>query len=113
MAVWRKLLPQLPSPDIYLFCFEPATPGADVQARMFGPAMGITEDPATGGAAAAFAGYLWKRRGGPGSWIIRQGVEMGRPSELHVKVTGDSRAISAVRVGGSAVRVSHGTMSVR
>ena len=113
MPVWRKLLPRLWSPDIYLFCLNSTTAGADVRARMFGPAMGITEDSATGGAAAAFAGYLWKRHGGPGSWIIRQGVEMGRPSQLHVEVTGDSRAIGAVRVGGSAVRVSHGTMRVR
>ena len=111
-ARWREVLPQLWSPDIYVFCPEPNTPGVDVRARMFGPAMGITEDPATGGAAAAFAGYLWKRNGGPGRWVIAQGVEMGRPSELHVEAIGENGRVTAVRVGGSAVRVSHGTMTI-
>ena len=112
LARWRELIQQLWSPDIYLFCPEPKTPGAYVRARMFGPAMGITEDPATGGAAAAFAGYLWHRNGGPGKWVIAQGVEMGRPSELHVEANGDAGQLTSVRVGGSAVRVSHGTMTI-
>ena len=112
LARWRELIPQLWSPDVYLFCPEPKMSGADVRARMFGPAMGITEDPATGGAAAAFAGYLWQRNGGPGKWVIAQGVEMGRPSELHVEANGEDGRLTSVRVGGSAVRVSHGTMTI-
>ena len=112
MTRWREALPQLWSPDIYLFCAEANTLGVDVRARMFGPAMGITEDPATGGAAAACAGYLWERNGGPGGWVIAQGVEMGRPSELHVEAIGENGHLTSVRVGGSAVRVSHGSMRI-
>ena len=112
LSRWRELVPQLWSPDIYLFCPEPKISGVDIRARMFGPAMGITEDPATGSAAAAFAGYLWQRSGGPGKWVIAQGVEMGRPSELHVEANSDAAELTSVRVGGSALRVSRGTMTI-
>ncbi len=65
--------------------------GADagIQMRMFAPAMGLIEDPATGAAAAAFAGYLAARdpaTSGRMSWIVAQGVEMGRASRLNIDV---------------------------
>ena len=59
---------------------------------------GVYEDPATGAAAAALAGYLrdigWK---GPKSFIMLQGEDMGAPSRLSVKYTpkiGESIAVS-------------------
>ncbi|MFI2297510.1 PhzF family phenazine biosynthesis isomerase [Actinacidiphila glaucinigra] len=66
------------------------------------PVGGVVEDPATGAAAAAFGGYL--RELGlvaePGRVVVRQGEDMGRPSELLVGVDpGDPR----VRVTGRAV----------
>ena len=109
---WRESLASSDAPDVYVFCHGSSWPGAHVQVRMFAPTMGIAEDPATGGAAAAFGGYLWKRNGGPGEWIIAQGLEMGRPSELHVQAIGDASGLRSVRVGGSAVRVSRGTMTI-
>ena len=77
---------------------------------MFAPAMGIAEDPATGGATAAFAGYLWARAGSAKRWIISQGEDMGRPSTLYVEAIEEEGRLTSVRVGGSAVRVSRGTM---
>jgi RNA polymerase sigma factor (sigma-70 family) len=79
---------------------------------MFAPAMGIVEDPATGAAAAALAGYLWERDGVPGRWIIRQGVHIGRPSELHVEITASGNALTQVRVGGAAVRIGQRTTDI-
>ncbi len=62
---------------------------------------GVLEDPATGAAAAAFAGYL-RDRSWPhgGQFTIRQGEDMGAPSIIEVQL--DSEAGSSVRVTGNA-----------
>jgi PhzF family phenazine biosynthesis protein len=59
---------------------------------------GVYEDPATGAAAAALAGYLrdihWR---GPNTFTIVQGEDMGMPSRLAVSFTpkaGESVAVS-------------------
>jgi trans-2,3-dihydro-3-hydroxyanthranilate isomerase len=111
VSQWRTSLRGTEAEDLYVFCDEP-TGEPNIRARMFAPAMGIAEDPATGGAAAALAGYLWERSRAGGRWTIAQGVEMGRPSTLHVEVQAGATAIDRVRVGGSAVRVSRGTMTI-
>ena len=46
---------------VYVFCNETVEPGHHFHARMFAPGMGVSEDPATGSAAAAFAGLLARR----------------------------------------------------
>ncbi|MDQ6656564.1 MAG: PhzF family phenazine biosynthesis protein [Verrucomicrobiota bacterium] len=106
---WREIIAGTWAEDVYVFCLGERE--RTIRARMFAPAMGIAEDPATGSAAAAFAGYLWERSGRAGNWTITQGVEMGRPSTLHVEMLGTAK-LERVRVGGSAVRVSQGTMRV-
>ena len=86
-----------------------------IRSRMFAPTMGIIEDPATGGAAAAFGGYLaWRstRRDGMLSWTIHQGVEMGRPSRLDVETDIEGGKVGAVRVGGASVLVSSGVLHI-
>ena len=64
----------------FIFCRETAEAGNSFHARMFAPAMGVHEDPATGSAVAAFAGYLAAtgayRDGAP---VI--GIEQGRLHE--------------------------------
>jgi trans-2,3-dihydro-3-hydroxyanthranilate isomerase len=82
---------------------------------MFAPATGIAEDPATGAAAAALTGYLAATRPPANEtlrWVVDQGVEMGRPSRLHVECDRNGGRVVAVRVGGSAVMVSEGTLAV-
>ena len=77
--------------------------------------MGIAEDPATGAAAAAFAGWLGSRDGladGHHHWLLGQGVEMGRPSRLELEAVRADGALSEVRVGGGAVPVMRGTLDV-
>ena len=83
---------------------------ASYRTRMFGPAIGVAEDPATGSAAGPIAVHLL-RHGRLASGVtieLLQGVEIRRPSTLHATVVGSPEQISAVRVGGSAVRVAHG-----
>lgn len=96
---------------VFVFCDQPERPGSHFRARMFAPGIGVPEDPATGGAAVGFGGYLAKRdaqRDGTLRWVVEQGFEMGRPSLLEVEVDKHAAAITAVRVGGHSVLVSKG-----
>ncbi|MGH1564178.1 PhzF family phenazine biosynthesis protein [Mumia sp. DW29H23] len=72
------------------------------QSRNPFPVGGVVEDPATGAAAAAFGAYLAHHGLVPpdASFTIEQGVDMGRPSLIHVKLSDDS---PRVRVSGKAV----------
>jgi trans-2,3-dihydro-3-hydroxyanthranilate isomerase len=101
-------------PGVYVFTLSTALADADVHARMFAPAFGVEEDPATGSAAAALAGYLAARvsPGAPLRWTIDQGSEMGRPSRIFVEADGAGGVLTAVRVGGASVMVSEGNMEV-
>jgi trans-2,3-dihydro-3-hydroxyanthranilate isomerase len=87
----------------------------DIRARVFVPGSTVPEDPATGSANACLAGYLAKRtpRNGRLTWEVAQGVEMGRPSRLHLEAHKTDGVIDAVRVGGATVVVSEGTMRLR
>ncbi len=119
-SVWDSISTLARIPELYLVtqdswasrgATEPIAPGI-VRARMFGPGLGIVEDPATGGAAAALSGYLASRAATGDSslhWTIFQGVEMGRPSKLELEVERHGGEISAVHVGGESVLVSSGT----
>lgn len=115
LTIWEKLLKDYWAPHVYLFTTETGQEGITARARMFAPAMAIVEDPATGAAASAFAGYLAARDGqrdGTLNWTILQGVEMGRPSTLYLSADLSDGALSAVRVAGNAVLVSEGLFHI-
>lgn len=82
------------------------------QARMFSPLQGIEEDPATGSAAVAFAALLAPMAQGDGThtFAIRQGIEMGRPSELGLLLEKTGGVLSRVRLSGHAVKLAEGTL---
>jgi trans-2,3-dihydro-3-hydroxyanthranilate isomerase len=88
---------------------------ADLRVRMFAPDLGVTEDPATGSAAAALAAHLAKhvtRPDGTLKWTIEQGIEMGRKSLLYLEADKNDGDVMAVRVGGYAVTVSEGQFTL-
>ena len=93
-------------------CF--AGEGARWKTRMFAPASGVTEDPATGSAAGPLALHLARHgRIAFGDEIeISQGVEVGRPSTLFARVEGSADDVQRVEVGGGAVTVGRGELSV-
>jgi trans-2,3-dihydro-3-hydroxyanthranilate isomerase len=100
----------------FLFCRETRSVGNTLHARMFAPAFGILEDPATGSAVAAFAGYLAAHGGYPdGEHVVRieQGYEMGRPSvmELTMRIAGGT--LTGASIAGDAVVVLEGTIDVQ
>jgi len=99
----------------FLFCRETRHPGNTVHARMFAPAFGILEDPATGSAVAAFAGYLAAHGGYPdGEHIVRieQGYEMGRPSLIELTLTLHGGKLASASVGGPAIVITEGMVEV-
>jgi trans-2,3-dihydro-3-hydroxyanthranilate isomerase len=78
--------------------------------RMFAPALGVTEDPATGSAAGPLAVHLARHgRIKFGADIeIRQGSQVHRPSVLYARAEGTENTVERVLVGGRAVVVAHG-----
>jgi trans-2,3-dihydro-3-hydroxyanthranilate isomerase len=112
---WERALP----PGAWtreLMVFAMDGDGADVHARVFVPGLSVPEDPATGSANAALGGYLARRTprlDAALAWTVAQGIEMGRPSRLHVAADKRGGEVVAVRVGGQAVVVSAGTMYLR
>jgi trans-2,3-dihydro-3-hydroxyanthranilate isomerase len=78
--------------------------------RMFAPADGIAEDPATGSAAGPLALHLARHRRIPWDTEIRiaQGAEIGRPSELFARASGDADNVTRIEVSGYAVPVGGG-----
>jgi trans-2,3-dihydro-3-hydroxyanthranilate isomerase len=82
--------------------------------RMFAPGLGVAEDPATGSAAAALAGWLARHAGRDGHqhWQILQGEEIGRPSVIALDFEQTDGVARQVRVGGRAVMVTRGTLAL-
>lgn len=98
---------------VFLFALTPG--GEDhVYSRMFAPAHGVAEDPATGSASGPLGCYLVQhglvRGPAQGRLTSRQGVKMGRASRIHVAIDGGPDAITGVRVGGEAVLVGRGEL---
>jgi len=86
-----------------VYCFAPLGPGR-VKARFFAPGLGVSEDPATGSAAAALGLYLGARIGGI-EVEITQGAEIARPSFIALQA-----AKGRARVGGSVHLALEGTL---
>jgi trans-2,3-dihydro-3-hydroxyanthranilate isomerase len=100
-------------PAAFVYTRETAVPGRHFHARMFAPGSGIPEDPATGAAVAAFAGALMQFEpmgDGEHSFVIEQGYEMGRPSEIELQLVIRDGALASVEIGGGAVIVSEGRL---
>jgi trans-2,3-dihydro-3-hydroxyanthranilate isomerase len=100
---------------VYIYTGLPAETGRSFRARMFDPSAGIPEDPATGSAAAAFAGVLARfdaLADGRHVMPIEQGIEMGRPSLVTLEIEMAAGRLTGARIGGAAVVVSEGTMRV-
>ncbi len=107
--------PEPPGPAAYLYTSEVERPGSAFHARMFAGDWGVSEDPATGSAAAAFAGVVMefeRPRDGETTLTIEQGFEMGRPSLIALTMTAEGGALRAASIGGSAVIVSSGTLDL-
>jgi trans-2,3-dihydro-3-hydroxyanthranilate isomerase len=114
LAAMRQVLRETESDCFMIFTRECVQAEGTVHARMFAPALGVAEDPATGSASGALGAYLVKHglvEAKPTARIlVEQGYEMGRPSAIHVEVDADESGPKEVRVGGKAVEVAEGRL---
>lgn len=97
----------------HLFCLQGVTPAGQTFARHFGLPPDTPEDPFTGSATGGMAAYLWRYRliQQP-TFTAEQGHWMQRPGSGFAEVLGAPDDIQAVRVGGSAVGVLVGKITL-
>ena len=113
-AVWGRELSHTEAPHLFVVARDPEAPTV-LHARMFAPALGVAEDPATGAAAAALAGFLAAGEpefSGARSWTIRQGADMGRPSTVELAARLHGGRATEVRVGGATRPMGSGVMEI-
>ena len=111
MSVWNDVMGPADHPAAFVYCGETVGEGRHVHARMFAPSLGIAEDPATGGAVAAFAGVCmaYENPGdGEHQIVVEQGFAMGRPSLINLGMSVEGGRLVGATIGGAAVIVSEG-----
>ncbi len=96
---------------IYFICPEGLQTQNEVRARMF---FYGGEDPATGSAAGCAVSWMVQHGLAKSEQqiLIHQGVEAGRASEIHVRATRENERVTDIRVGGYAVEVLRGTVTL-
>ncbi len=105
--------PEWPFAAPYAYCRETVHHDSAFHVRMIVPGSPPFEDPATGSAAAAFAGAVMRfDRPGDGAsrFWLEQGLEMGRPSRIRLELEVRRGALASVRIGGHAVKIAEGTL---
>jgi trans-2,3-dihydro-3-hydroxyanthranilate isomerase len=115
VAALRRACEPVGTEVVLLFTFETERSEATVHVRMFAPALGVPEDPATGSANGTLGAYLVHHQAvtvseGTNHFISEQGAEMDRPSTLHLLVDRAGGEVTRVRVGGQVVPVLEGTV---
>ena len=101
------------SASAYVYCKQCVNHDSDYHVRLFAPSFGISEDPATGGAAAAFAAQIMacdKPSEGHHLLILEQGLEMGRPSRIELGIEVSEGKLIGGSIGGRAVIISQGEL---
>lgn len=113
-----QLVREVGSDCAMCYTLETVDPDATVHCRMFAPGIGVPEDPATGSAAGALGAYLVqnsivKPEHGVAKVLVEQGLEIQRPSRIEVAVAvNETKQITEVRVGGKAVTIIRGEVSI-
>lgn len=113
--LWSAMTAGLGTGGVYLYVRGGGHARTAFRARMFAPTDGIPEDPATGSATAIFARQLLAAetlKDGKHVWLLEQGYEMGRPSDLHLEADITGGRLTAVRVAGQAVQIMSGVLEV-
>jgi trans-2,3-dihydro-3-hydroxyanthranilate isomerase len=115
--VWEKFFSNNPNTEhIFAFTTESEKEQSTVHSRMFAPAMGISEDPATGAASGPLGAYLVEHRVIPqienGAYYIRseQGIELGRPSFIDIFIRKEEGKYKEVKISGNCVIIGSGQL---
>ncbi len=115
--IWERMLADLESPHIFTFTQETIQSTSTVHSRMFAPAMGISEDPATGAASGPLGCYLVlhglaNSTNQTEHFISEQGFEMGRPSLIQITIEHVEKNITGVYVGGQCHFMGQGRLEL-
>jgi len=113
-GAWTRYLAKSWSPHVFFFAGEPEN-GAELYGRMCSPAMGVAEDPATGSACAALVGALAAQSDFAGDLLrlsVKQGVAMGRPSDIEACARKSNGTVTSISVGGATAYVASGNIDV-
>jgi trans-2,3-dihydro-3-hydroxyanthranilate isomerase len=112
--VIERVTPGFGTGDVFVFTREVETEGSTVHSRMFAHELSVWEDPATGAASGPLGAYLVRYgiAGDPMRIVSEQGLEMGRPSFIHVQVEQQGSAITAARVGGQCYYMGEGFFEI-
>lgn len=113
-GAWRTCLANSWAPNVFFFSGDIAD-GGELYARMCAPALGVAEDPATGSACAALVGTVAANSQFQGSVFalsIKQGIAMGRPSDIRALAEKSGGVVTSVSVGGATSYVAEGEIEV-
>jgi trans-2,3-dihydro-3-hydroxyanthranilate isomerase len=113
-AAWAMTLARAWSPHVFFFAGD-LRDGGELYARMWAPALGIEEDPATGAACAALVGAMASKPNLGGTVYrlsIQQGVSMGRRSEIDAEARKSGSVVTSVSVGGATAYIASGEIEV-
>lgn len=110
---WSALLAGSDAQNVFVTTSETVEPASNAHSRMFAPALGVAEDPATGSASGPLAAFLLRNGLADGcDMISEQGFEMGRSSFIHMRVERSGGEISSVAIGGRCVMLGSGTLTL-
>lgn len=110
---WAETLAGTHAENIFVTTTETVRDDSTVHSRMFAPALGISEDPATGSASGPLGAYLLKYGlASSGDMVSEQGFQMGRPSFIHIEVRRSEDEFTHVAIGGRCAYVGNGTLVI-
>ena len=117
LDVSERILRDLGVSEVFVFTTDTEIAGSSVHSRMFAPALGIQEDPATGAASGPLGCYLVRYKVFPeaerSEFISEQGIEMGRPSIIRISIENRAGEITGVMVGGQSHYMGQGCLECR
>lgn len=112
LDVWERALSEVVPSEVFVFTEEVENAGSRVHSRMFAPAFGINEDPATGGASGPLGCYLVRHKvvheAQTAEFISEQGIEMGRPSFIKIGIEQHAGEITRVTISGQCQMMGAG-----
>ncbi|MDT4968147.1 MAG: trans-2,3-dihydro-3-hydroxyanthranilate isomerase [Acidobacteriota bacterium] len=116
LDVAERILKDFGISEVFVFTTETELAGSSVHSRLFAPALGIQEDPATGSASGPLGCYLVRHKvfsqAERWKFISEQGIEMGRPSIIRIVIKESAGEINSVKIGGQCHFMGEGYLEV-
>jgi trans-2,3-dihydro-3-hydroxyanthranilate isomerase len=116
LDLWDHMLRGWAAQGVFVFTKGGRFAGSDVHSRMFAPGLGVNEDPATGGASGPLGCYLVRHQlissESELRFVSEQGIEMGRPSFIKIRIGHTRGEISDVQVGGTCQYMGSGNLEL-